>query len=84
MGGRNFDDMARSVVNPSSRRSALRLVAGVLAGLLPIVRPDDATACARPGRKCNPDNPRKCCSRRCSPKGTCLCTKASQCPRPPA
>lgn len=83
MDDRRFDDLTRALVNPSSRRGALRLLAGALAAL-PLLRPDGAAACAPPGGKCNPNRPGKCCSGKCSPKGTCLCTKASQCPRPPA
>lgn len=83
MDDRRFDDLARSLVDPSSRRGALRLLAGALAAL-PLLRPDGAVACAPPGGSCNPNKPGKCCSGKCSPKGTCLCTKASQCPAPPA
>ncbi len=81
MDDHRFDDLARSLINPSSRRGALLLLAGALAAL-PLLRPDGAAACAPPGGKCNPNKPGRCCSGKCSPKGTCLCTKASQCRTP--
>jgi hypothetical protein len=39
-------------------------------------------ACKAPGKPCTKAKQRKCCSRKCSSKGKCLCTSASQCTRP--
>ncbi|CAA9582508.1 MAG: hypothetical protein AVDCRST_MAG19-4204 [uncultured Thermomicrobiales bacterium] len=83
MDDRRFDDLARALSGgPAPRRAALRLLGGgALGGLLAVLgREDAAAACRAPSKVCARDS--QCCSKRCSRKGRCLCTKAAHCPKP--
>jgi hypothetical protein len=79
MDGREFDEMARSLVTSGSRRAGLRaLVSGALAvGVARLGLEEVAGAasgsCKQVGRKCEKDN--DCCSKKCR-RGKCRCLKA--------
>jgi len=82
MDDRRFDDLARSLAaGPASRRAALRLLAGLALGTpLGLLGPTGAAACTAVGGRCNLAKPGRCCSKKCSKRGKCLCAQASQRP----
>jgi hypothetical protein len=86
MDPQRFDTLVRTL-GTSSRRHAIRLlVGGALGGLLARLGPEGASAthgCRHTGAGCS--KPSQCCSGRCAGNDTCQpCSRASQCPAPPA
>ncbi len=78
-----FDTLVRSLVTTPTRRGLLRLLAGTTLGgalALPGAGGLADHGCRHPGADCARDG--QCCSGRCSGQGTCLCTRAAQCPEP--
>ncbi|HEY7035087.1 MAG TPA: hypothetical protein VH482_27350 [Thermomicrobiales bacterium] len=83
MDGHRFDEWARSLAAPGSRR---RVLAGLVAGALGLagVREGGAVACRAPGAACRENV--NCCSGLCAKdaagRRVCQCRTVADCPRP--
>jgi hypothetical protein len=75
-----FDDLAQSLTFDSSRRGALRLLAGsALGGVLAHLGLEAAAACLAAGKTCSSGD--ACCSGFCGSRGSCCLVKGKRCKR---
>jgi hypothetical protein len=70
MDGYRFDLWTKALLALGSRRTALRLLTGGVAGYAWLGRAEDAAACRKAGKKCKKS--KQCCSKKCRRK-RCRC-----------